>query len=78
MSNEQRNDRTHRWCHIFSTGSDGAGKSLDTIEQCRVCGIVRHSYQHNGGQTSPAYPRYFVRGTFITGELAECDDGIAQ
>lgn len=43
-------------------GQDAPGMSCDTYDQCVRCGLVRHDYRHGGGQRSPNYPIYLVRG----------------
>lgn len=52
----------HEFKFMSSHGEDAPGKSLDTYEQCARCGLVKHDYAHGGGQRSPNYPLYLVRG----------------
>lgn len=62
----------HAWHLIVAKGEDSPGHSLDSVSWCIRCGMVRHDYSHNGGQTSPNYPRYFIPKVGPTIHEQEC------
>lgn len=45
---------------LWTSGEDAPGKSLDITQLCDDCGLLRHDYRHNGGQTSSIFPMDFV------------------
>ena len=52
----------HDWKFLTSHGDDAPGQSKDTYSQCTKCDMVKHDYAHGGGQTSPNYPVYYLKG----------------
>jgi hypothetical protein len=52
----------HDWKFLTSHGDDAPGQSKDTYSQCSRCDMVKHDYAHGGGQTSPNYPVYYLKG----------------
>lgn len=63
----------HSW-HLIAGFNSQDGASMDTIDMCSVCGVVRHSYRPD----SPHYPRFFhvCHGVFasIGGTLGESSE----
>ncbi len=49
----------HAWTLIIQVGN---APSTDAVEQCRGCGIVRHTYQHIGPSSSSGVVRWFRNG----------------
>jgi len=61
-------NESHDWALVLSTSSSPGG-SVDRVEQCRKCCLIRHDYEYGTGQRSPNYPRFISYGSAVV------DDG---